>query len=316
MSKSKLNTTDLETMTPFQLVEDSRVEEKFVALYNGIHGSNVGELYYNKEKYNFIRLLADNPKIAECTKVSLYGAFLDVAVNGLSLDTTGRALCYIIPRNVKTNKVDEKGVAIYEKRANLLITGYGELVLRKRAGQISYCDNPVIVYDGDIFNVSVGRGGKSVEYRASIPRKSNKIIGAFIRIVRADKTEDFAWLLEGDIERLKRFSEKANSYYDSAKKARVTGKANELYCSDDGQIDSGFLENKMIKHAFDAYPKVRTAGQFTTFEDEPIQQTPDYGIDEVNAEAVNSTIDAEPATVTVIDSEPVESAQQPKSETF
>jgi recombinational DNA repair protein RecT len=307
--ETKLNISELTTFTPAQIVEDNRVENRFVNLYNGIHGSKVGELYYNKEKYNFMRLLEENPELKNCTQLSLYGAFLDVAVNGLSLDGNGRALCYVIPRKVKTNKKDERGYDTYETRAYLMITGYGELVLRKRAGQISYCDNPVVVYEGDTFKVSVGKGGKSVEYEASIPRKSNKIIGAFIRIVRADKTDDYAWLLEGDIARLRHFSEKANGYYDKDKKQRVDGKANALYNAADGQIDSGFLENKMIKHAFDAYPKVRTGGQFTTFEDEVLEADPDYGIEGIEQPA------AESYEATVIDPEPFEPAQpaQPKS---
>jgi hypothetical protein len=264
MEKNQTNVTGyLDRLTPAQLVADEKVSAKFIELYNAIHGDKLGESIYNKEQFNFMKVLNDNPVLQDCSKLSLYGCFLDVAVNGLSLDNISKPLCYMIPRSVKTGrKIDGKDE--YEKRATINITGYGELVMRKRAGQINYADNPVVVYDGDSFEAEIDENGKKViRYKACIPRKSKKIIAAFIRIVRNDGSTDYQWMLEQDIERLKKFSSRANSYWKDGK--RVEGEANALYSSNDGQVDSGFLENKMIKHAFDAYPKVRT-GQFTQLE--------------------------------------------------
>lgn len=74
-----------------------------------------------------------------------------------------------------------------------------------------------------------------------------------------------------------RYSAKNNSYYDKQGQF-VQGKPNALYSSQEGGIDPGFLENKMIKHAFDAYPKVRT-GKYTVMETET-EEAPviDYGV--------------------------------------
>ena len=52
-----------------------------------------------------------------------------------------------------------------------------------------------------------------------------------------------------------------------------------LYTSSEGGIDPGFLESKLIKHAFDGYPKVRT-GQFSSFETQEEPQEIDYGLEE------------------------------------
>lgn len=158
--------------------------------------------------------------------------------------------------------------------------------MRMRAGQIKYVDNPVIVYEGDQFSVSLNKGVKFVEYSAKCPRTSTKVIAAFIRIVRNDGSEDYQWLMEGDIMRLKAYSERANAKWNDQTKRKENGKANALYTSNGGQIDPGFLENKMIKHAFDAYPKVRT-GQFTIMETEEEEQEIDYGIEDAgDAEVV------------------------------
>lgn len=287
----QIRVEELNKLTPMEIVENSRVEQKFIQMYNSIHGTDKGVQMYHKEVFNFQKLLQENPALQECSQMSLYGCFLDMAVNGLSLDPTGKPHCYLVPRKSKTGHKDKDGKDIYEKRAAVSITGYGELVMRMRAGQVKYVDNPVVVYEGDTFSIGLDHGVKRITYSAAIPRKSNRIIGAFIRIVRNDGSEDYQWLLEGDIDRLKGFSEKANSFWDNTKKQRVTGKANELYSSNSGQIDSGFLENKMIKHAFDAYPKVRI-GKFTQMQsvEEP-ETVIDYGVEDGESEIVNTGFD-------------------------
>lgn len=292
----QIRVEEINALEPAKIVESPKVEQKFIQMYNAIHGTDKGVQMYQKEVFNFQKVLQENPALQECSKMSLYGCFLDMAVNGLSLDPTGRPHCYLIPRSTKTGYKDEKGNDIYEKRASVSVTGYGELVMRMRAGQIKYADNPVVVYEGDVFSINLDQGIKKITYSAAIPRKSNKIVGAFIRIVRNDGSEDYQWLLEGDIDRLKGFSERANSYWDKNARKRVIGKANELYSSNGGQIDPGFLENKMIKHAFDAYPKVKI-GKFTNMQsmEEPEPEI-DYGIEDGEAEVINNGFD-EPETV-------------------
>lgn len=296
----QIRVEEINALEPAKIVESPKVEQKFIQMYNVIHGADIGVQIYEKEVFNFQKILTENPALQDCSKMSLFGCFLDMAVNGLSLDPTGKPHCYLIPRSSKTGYKDDKGNDIYEKRASVSITGYGELVMRMRAGQIKYADNPVVVYEGDVFSIDLERGVKKITYSAAIPRKSNKVIGAFIRIVRNDGSEDYQWLLEGDIDRLKGFSERANSYWDKNARKRVIGKANELYSSNGGQIDPGFLENKMIKHAFDAYPKVKI-GKFTNMQsmEEPEPEI-DYGIEDVEAEVMeNGFADPEPVQAEV-----------------
>lgn len=82
------------------------------------------------------------------------------------------------------------------------------------------------------------------------------------------------------------FSQKNNSYYKDGQ--RVEGKANDLYYSNGGGIDPGFLENKMIKHAFDAYPKVRTGKYTMMATEQEDEEVIDYGI--VDEEKVNEPV--------------------------
>ena len=246
----QIKVSELNQLNPLMIADDNRVEQKFILMYNAIWGTDQGTQIYEKEKFNFRKILQDKPELQRCSPLSLYGCFLDIAVNGLSLDPTGRPHCYILPRSTKTGYKDNNGNDIYELRAYLSITGYGELVMRQRAGQIRYVDNPVVCYEGDTFSPGLVEGAKTVTYKAACPRKSNKVIGGFIRIVRADGTVDWHWMMEGDIKRLEAYSLKNNLHWNPQTK-RKEGNANALYTSKDGGIDPGFLESKLIKHAVD-----------------------------------------------------------------
>ena len=127
-------------------------------------------------------------------------------------------------------------------------------------GQIKHADNPVIVYEGDSFEPFQDSSGKGVNYTLNINHGA-KIVGAFIRIVRMDGTEDYHWMLPNDWQRLAGYSEKKNF-----------GKANALYTSVNGGIDPGFLGAKLIKHAFKSYPKVSIVGRFTQLAKDPEEQ--------------------------------------------
>lgn len=292
-NKLQLTGAELSAIKPLELVENEKIQSKFVELYNSIHGSKHGELILHKEAFNFKRMIAENKALQECTPLSLYGVFLDVAVNGLSLEGGTKPLAYVIARNANVGTKDNPR---WEKRAALVVSPYGELVQRMRAEQIRHADNPIIVYEGDIFEPYIDdAGNKKIRYSAKIPRESKTIIAAFIKITRIDGSVDFEYLTVDDLQRLANYSDKNNN-----------GKgANKLYTSDNGQIDAGFLAGKMIKHAFRTFPKVRTRGTMTITEDdiEPQQQI-DYGVDmtgqsegftkhedveDMNAESVNTT---------------------------
>ena len=113
----QIKVAELNQLNPLMIAEDNRVEQKFIQMYNAIWGTAQGAQIYEKEKFNFRKILQDKPELQRCTPLSLYGCFLDIAVNGLSLDPTGRPHCYILPRSTKTGYKDNNGSDIYELRA-------------------------------------------------------------------------------------------------------------------------------------------------------------------------------------------------------
>lgn len=280
MSKVTVTAERINGLKRMEVVKDEVVRQRFIDLYATLWSEAQAEAVYEREAIHFNSLLADNPKLRECTPISIFIAFIDLAVCGLSLEPGVRALAYLQPRSYKTGKKDTNGKDIYEQRCCLVISGYGELIQRVRAGQIRHADNPVIVYEGDGFSFTDHNGTKSVEYTLNINHNPEKPVACFMRITRADGSIDYAVLLAEDWRRLEVYSGKANKYWDKDKGTYVE-KANALYSSGEGnRIDSGFLMAKCIKHAFKTYPKLRI-GKGTTYEaDEAPRRDDDfYGMD-------------------------------------
>lgn len=277
----QMTVEELNKLRPLDIVLDEKVRARFIQVYDTLWGEGSGLSAYEKESDYFNRILTDNEYLREkATRFSIFTSFIDLAVCGLSLEPGSRALCYLQGRNFCIG-TDQSGKKIYEGRMTLTISGYGELVLRARCGQIKYADNPVLVYAEDEFHFTDRNGMKSVDYTCNLPHKSGHIVAAFLRITRTDGSVDYSVMYEEDWLRLKDFSAKNNRKYDSSTK-QWTEEANGLYSSGaNGGIDPGFLGAKLIKHAFKSYPKVRI-GKQTQFEsqvEEPTAPEEDfYGV--------------------------------------
>lgn len=246
------------------------VADRFKGLYATIHGiknKEVADAFYTAEKFHFLKLINDSKDLQACSKISLYGIFMDVAVNGLSFDPAMKHL-YVDTNNVN---IGTKESPRWEKRAKASISGIGELVLRQKQGQIKHADNVVIVYEGDEFKYGTSRGETVLEHTKCFPRKSQNILAAYIKLTRNDGSIDYKVLDWDDLMQLKKFSKAPNST------AWTTG-------------ITGMMAAKTLKHAFKTYPKVRVGG-FTALQSETIDQEtevvsssplptyPDYGMD-------------------------------------
>lgn len=290
MSNIQITVEEINKMNPLDIVLSAPVKQRFIQIYDTLWGEGTGEPAYERESIFFNRILADNEKLMKgVTRFSIFTTFIDLAVCGLSVEPGVRALAYLQGRNTKIGKGAD-GKDIYEGRLTLTISGYGELVLRSRCGQIKYADNPVLVYEEDSFSFSDTNGAKSVSYTCNLPHKSNHIIACFIRITRTDGSIDYSVMYEEDWGRLAGYSAKQNKRWDNERHQYIMS-PNELYTSNNGGIDAGFLMAKCIKHAFKTYPKVRIGKgtELQTEQEEPADND-FYGVSE------NSGIQPEPAS--------------------
>lgn len=285
MSNINLTVEEINALKSTDIVSNDKVRDKFVQIYDTMWTPSTGisgEAAYERESRNFNRLLCEKEDLrTKCTKFSIFTAFLDVAISGLSVEPGIRAQAYLLSRSVNIGKgKDNKN--IYVTQCVLTVSGYGEMVLRVRCGQIRHADNPVIVYKEDGFEFGEQNGNKFVNYTCRLPHASNEIVAAFMKITRNDGTSDYAVLLPEDWKRLQGYSERQNRKWDSNARTYVNGKPNDLYVSDGGQIDKGFLIAKLIKHAFKSYPKARVGRgtQLESQQPDDMEVTDDiYGVE-------------------------------------
>ena len=279
MGKIGINVEQLNELKPLEIVRNDKVRDKFIQIYEAMWTPSTGvsgEAAYEKESRNFNRLLSEKEDIRKkCNHFSLFTSFLDVAISGLTLEPGTKAQAYLLSRSIAVDSyIDEHGQKKnrYETQCVLTVSGYGELVLRARCGQIRHADNPVIVYEEDSFEYGERNGQKFVNYTCRLPHQSGRIVACFMKIPRADGSADYAVMLPEDWQRLSNYSARQNSKYNNQTRQWVQGKPNALYTAQGGQIDPGFLVAKCIKHAFKTYPKARV-GRATQLESQQVDET-------------------------------------------
>lgn len=298
MSKINLTVEQINKLEPQDIAANDFVREKFIQIYEAMWTPATGisgEAAYERESRNFSRIIGEKEDIRKsCTRFSIFTAFLDVAISGLSLDAGTRAQAYLLSRSIAVDSyLDQQGNKKnkYETQCVLTISGYGELVFRARVGQIRHADNPVIVYAEDEFEFGERNGNKFVNYTCRLPHASGNITACFMKITRADGTPDYAVMLPEDWSRLAGYSARQNRKWDEQNRRWVKGDPNALYgkqSDDTYRIDPGFLVAKCIKHAFKSYPKARV-GRATQFES---QQVDEMEIkDDIYGLADGSTVD-------------------------
>lgn len=267
MANEGQNQTWLDNLNPLKITEDSKVKESFINVVSKIYKKSVDEatMIYEKESMYFKKALVASEKLQKCTRISLYSAFIEVAIQGISTQPGQKSEAYLEARGVN---IGTKQAPQYIDTCMLRITAYGELNMRISSGQIIRMKNPIVLYEGDHFQpLTNQRGELYVDYKPAIPRKSQKIYGAWVCIELPGNSLDFKWLLEDDIKRLMNYS--------IPKFGNERGNANALYTSDNGQIDPGFLEAKTIKHAMRAYTKLRVS-DIAAFDGEDDQEQPEH----------------------------------------
>ena len=245
----------LQQLKPWEVPTNAEVQNHIVALYNQVHGEG-GEAFAERESRFISRIIIDDKNKWNVTSLSVFLAYVDLAVKDLTLEPGAQAMCYLLNRSTKVPTADKNGNVMdsWENRCYLTVTGYGEILLRQRAGQIRHCDTPTVVYEDDEFSYIERGGRKEVAYGLNIKHNPANPIACFMKITRIDGTSDYAIILPEGWQRLQNYSLKQN---ERGRRDKENAKANDLYFSGvGGSIDPGFLIAKCVKHAFKNYPKL------------------------------------------------------------
>jgi len=245
------------------IFDQEPVKQSFVNVLIGIHKMSKEDAVtvYERESMYCKKIIFENDWLKESTGLSIYSSFLEIAITGLSVQPGAKSEAYLEARSAKATK---DGKEVWIKVARLVVTAYGELNMRIRSGQIIRINNPIVLYEGDIFQPKTnGRGELTIDYQPAIPRKSKNIFGVWCSVILPHNGIDFKWLLEDDIARLMKYST------PKATQANPNPAANALYSANSGQIDPGFLEAKCIKHAMRAYTKLKVSENIAFEGDDP-----------------------------------------------
>lgn len=228
-----LNFSTIAGMTFPQLYADPEFRAHYIKLYETVHKKD-GKVFQERE-YGFIwRIISGDTRLSECSTLSIANAMLSQAYYGLSLEPVGKAAAYLQSR---------KGVLSF------YISAYGELALRIRAGQIRYADPVVPVFEGDDFDLING----IVHHSAR--QASDKIVGAWIKITRADGSVFYKHFQMFEIQNWRKKAPEAQQ-----KSEPWTG-------GPGGQITRGHLEAKVLRHSMETFPRLVTAAP-AVFSDE------------------------------------------------
>ena len=87
----------LDKLKPIELADNQESKDKFLTCMK-IHKQDLenADAFTKKKKGYFKQAVLDpESKLTECTIISLYSAFMEIAINGLSIKKQGKAEAYI-----------------------------------------------------------------------------------------------------------------------------------------------------------------------------------------------------------------------------
>jgi len=261
MEEKKPSTAEiLEKTNPLDIFENEVFKEKFITTQMNTCGKTRqdAEAFQSRTSIYFRQAMASEPKLKECTKMSILSCYFDVALEDIDLTPGMKSEAYL---STRSTNVGTKEKPQWVNLMKVAITAWGELAKYIKMGVIKRVANPIVVYENDKFSMQLDDNcDMSVKYEMAFPRKDNaKIVACFVKIFLPDGGTDFKMIDQLEIDRLAGYSKKNN---------RATSKENDLYTSNNGQIDPGFLMTKTIKHALKGYGKVAFRGSTIEREDE------------------------------------------------
>ena len=88
---------ELQQMKAIDVIRNERVRSQFISVYNSIWKEG-GENVYEREAIYFNQQLRDKDELRLCSGTSIFYAFIDLAVKGITLAPGAQALCYLLTR--------------------------------------------------------------------------------------------------------------------------------------------------------------------------------------------------------------------------
>lgn len=139
------------------LFEIENFKKSFVSNYALTRGvpEHEGMIVWERERTLFMQQLMDNKKLMECSKVSLYSAWISLAASG---QTLGDGCSYIVP---------------YKQKAEFQIGWKGRINQMYEIPEIKFVNQPEFVLEGDAFEYELAPVAKIIKHK---PQRDRKIL--------------------------------------------------------------------------------------------------------------------------------------------
>jgi recombinational DNA repair protein RecT len=179
MEQNKLQVTKqmIETApSPKELISIPAVRDNWISTYEKTSGKNDGAMRFEGEMIMFLQTIAESYALGQCDKFSIYGAWIELAISGLSLRD---GLSYIVP---------------YGKKASFMVGWKGRLEQMLEMPQIVHVPEPQVVYDCDIFEYELGEKTKihkHIREGKAERTKDSKITHVYLTIKMSHGSETY-----------------------------------------------------------------------------------------------------------------------------
>lgn len=141
------------TKTINEMFELEAFQNNWVSNYEKTTGKQDGQMMWERNKVEFMAQLQQNQKLQECNRVSIYMAFIQSGVSGLSLS---EGMSGIIP---------------YKDKAQFQIFANGRREQLSWLPHINYVNEPILVREGDEFEYEAGEELRIIKH---VPKLNNK----------------------------------------------------------------------------------------------------------------------------------------------
>jgi phage RecT family recombinase len=236
-----------------------------------------GELIFERERVLFLKTVNDNPKLQECTRLSVYTAMIQLLASGLSLN---EQQCAIVPR---------KGVAYWQPMYK------GRIEQMMDNPEVVWVNQPVCVYEGDDFEYEMGEEPKIIRHRPQRDNKGKPLTHVYL-IIEYKHGKKMYIMTKEEVHNVRSYSERYK--YNPEKSAWTTSEPEMWKKSIIHRVYKTFPKNARMK-ALDA-----VLDKQPDLEEEAITEDVDYGLVDEEGNDMEPTSEAE-----VVEAKEVQEAQ-------
>lgn len=278
-------------------------KNNFVQNYIKTTGQANGDMVFEREKILFMKTIRENPKLEACSRFSIYSAFIELAVSGLTLN---EGLAYIIP---------------YKEVAQFQIGWKGRLEQMSKFPEMKLIAEPQLVYESDEFDYEIKNGVPVIIKHK--PFKGERIAGDKILYVylTCDTVYGYkTWMMSrAEVISIRdRYSE-GYKYYMKHGGKWPNGNPMDppFWITDEGQA----FKKTLIKRVYSGLPKTarlkaldtKIASNFDKEDGTVESETIDYGITQEWADESSNEVKIQPVKETPIE-KPTERKRKTKEE--